>query len=68
MRRLLKGPGISQRGKITRDSGVGWSTERNYERKNFDESLALAPGAGRELQATSCKLQASSRKLDKSSI
>ena len=32
---------------------------------HLNQSLALAPGAGPELQATSGKLQASSRKLDK---
>ena len=32
---------------------------------HLNQSLALAPGAGPELQATSRKLQASSRKLDK---
>ena len=32
---------------------------------HLNQSLALAPGAGPELQATSRKLQASSGKLDK---
>jgi len=47
---------------------VGWSIERNYETKNFDKSLALAPGSGPKLQATGCKLQASGRKLDKGPV
>jgi len=44
------GPGISQRGKITRDSGVDWS------------SLDINPPGSSRGQATSCKLQ---RILDK---
>jgi len=39
---------------------------RNYERKNFNKSLALA--SGQWLQATSGKLQATSCKLDKKEI
>jgi hypothetical protein len=39
---------------------------RNYERKNFNKSLALV--RGQRLQATSGKLQASSRKLDKKEL
>ena len=35
---------------------------------HLNQSLALAPGAGPELQATSHKLQASSRKLDKKEL
>jgi len=43
--------------------------ERNYdETKNFNKSLALAAGSRPKLQATSGKLQASSRKLDKKTI
>jgi len=38
---------------------------RNYERKNFNKSLALASGPGPKLQAASDKLQAASGKLDK---
>jgi len=43
--------------------------ERNYEqKKNFNKSLALATAAGLKLQAPGRKLQASSSKLDKTSL
>jgi len=52
-----------------RQSGVGWSIERNYEQtKNFNKSLALVAGPGPKLQAASVKLQASSSKLDKTKL
>jgi hypothetical protein len=53
----------------TTTAGRDWSTERNYEQtKNFNKPLALASGSRPKLQAASHKLQASSRKLDKTAV